>query len=511
MSDLPDLLQWLSDKLDVSVRPTPPSENNGFDAYYLDLSRFRLRLSERTPCFVVDRDALRKQTSAQLKRWLFDNIRAKGWHRRNTLVLVDGDAHDLKVMTRSEPLPPIILDRASQNRILGGSANSNLLIEEISKQAPIASLSPYETVSPVVGEQFFGRETELRHITHATMASYLVVGNRRMGKTSLLQESRRRMMRDSASGEAQVYIDCSIHRNPLDLYADIARELSAREVERVYNDNTFSIQSFIQRMARAKKEKIVLFLDEIDSLLDWDSRDNWTVISSLRAATMNVGHHDGERDGQPLRVIMAGFRRAQMWSERRDTPLYNFASPLRVKNFDFRVTEQLVIEPMLNLGLTLVDRAGLVGRIHKETGGQPNLIQHYCQFIVRKLEQDETREVTPEMLDAAVKDEGIRRRVAAELIANATNLEQLIVFIYIERDANMSAKFTLSETDTWIQEYGVQLPRSDIEEALDALETSGLLMRDGKFYGYAFSMLPRVLVENWEPRYQIDKILQEGV
>jgi len=55
------------------------------------------------------------------------------------------------------------------------------------------------------------------------------------------------------------------------------------------------------------------------------------------------------------------------------------------------------------------------------------------------------------------------------------------------------------------------LPRSDLEHALTALETSGMLVRDGKQYGFAFSVLRRMLSENWDVDYQLRKILEEGV
>lgn len=534
-TELPPLLQWLTDTLDVSVRVQPLRADDALRGFRVDLSRFRLRLSEHTPCLHMPAALIRQRTAIQLKRHLMETLRREGWLRRNALVLVDGDADiantidELKVLCRSETLPPIILDAASQQRVLSGPANSNALIEEISKQAPLTALSVYETSAPVQGAQFFGRESELRDILQKSTTSFLICGNRRMGKTSLVRESLRHLRRESASDNpdapaaqppTQLYFDCSIFRNKLEFYAEVIRELDGpREIERLYRDKSFSMVSFLQRMYRARRSKIVLCLDEVDHLLNWDAQDNWQVVATLRAlasttqTTQNIGHADRmerDEDHQPLRVIMAGFRGAQAWAENKRTPLFNFASLMRLNNFDHRTTEQLVVEPMLNLGLTLIDRSALVNRIFRETGGQPNLIQHYCDFIVRRLDQTGSRDVTPKLLDDVLNDGALRSRVTDELMANASNLEQFIIFSFIQQP-NSPDHFTLGQADAWLTARGVALPRSDLEHALMALETSGILVRHGREYRFAFSVLRVMLYENWDVGYQLRKILEEGV
>lgn len=507
MADLPPLLDWAATKLDVRVTPFGLNERRAARAFFVDLSRYRLRLSDRTPCIELPAEAVQGQTPAQVKRALDDILVAQKWQQRNVIVLVDGDAEDLRLLCRRDTRPPITLDSAAQARIVADG--SQALIEEISRQTHISALAPYETSRPVTGEQFFGRDSELRTLLGNDNTSYLIVGNRRMGKTSLMREAMRRMRRNAKTDDSIIYLDCSIFSDKTQFYGDVVRALAPREVERAFGDKTFSMASFLQRMFRARKEKIVLCLDEIDHLMDWDARDNWAVLNTLRAvSTMTVG----ASDDHPLRVLMAGFRLAHDLAKSKDSPVFNFASQLRVTPFDMRITEQIVVEPMLNLGITITDRSGIVHRIYRETGGQPNLIQHYCQFIVRQLEETETRTLTQDVLDAALKDDGIRRRTADELMANATNIEQLIVFAFMHHGWQGGAeKFTLEESDGWLKSHGVQLLRDDFERALDALVTSGVLTRDGRSFGFTFGALPRTLNESRDPNYQIAKILEEGL
>ena len=123
------------------------------------------------------------------------------------------------------------------------------------------------------------------------------------------------------------------------------------------------------------------------------------------------------------------------------------------------------------------------------------------------------REVSPALLEGVQDDPVMRRRVADEFMANASNLEQFIVLSYIQNrwSHNNDVVFKLSDVDQWFQQKGANLLRSDLEGALESLETTGILMRQGTTYKFAISMLPRMIVENYELKYQIRKILEEGL
>ncbi len=505
MADLPPLLDWANTKLDVRVTPVSIAGSKAARAYLIDLSRFRLRLSDRTPCVELAGPALAGQSAAQTKLLLDDLLLAQKWQQRNVLVLVDGDASDLRLLCRRDERPPITLDTAAQERIM--QDGSQALIEEVSRQTHISALSPYEISRPVTGEQFFGRDNEVRTLVSSAGTSFLIVGNRRMGKTSLMREAMRRLRRTAKHDDTIQYFDCSAFQGKLELFADIVRALAPREVDRVYSDKTFSMPSFFQRMHRARKETLVLCLDEIDHLMDCDAKDNWATLNIFRAiSTMTHG------DEHPLRLLMAGFRVAHDLARNKDAPVFNFAQMLRVQPFDQKVTEQIVVEPMLNLGVTISDRSAIVHRIFRETGGQPNLIQHYCHFIVQQLEQTESRTLNQAVLDAALKNDAIRGRTADELMSNATNLEQLIVFCFIHHAwSKNEERFSLEDADGWLKQHGVQLLRDDLEKAIEGLIMSGVLNRDGRSFSFTFGALPRTLNDSRDPKFQIAKIIEEGL
>lgn len=519
--ELPPFLSRLVDALNLSVRPSPLQNATEISAFRVDLSRYRLGFGENAPCLWLSRDVLQTGTPAQLHLMLTDVLSAQGWLRRKCLLLVDGPADDLKLLCRADDQRVFALDDAAQQSILASSSPSAALIDALSRETPITLLSPYEVSRPVTGEQFFGRKTDLNRILQSANENFLILGNRRMGKTSLAQESMSRLRRQSHAPEAFVYIDCSKIKSRADFYAEVVRRLDgARYIDRVYSDATFSMQSFLLNAAKRFGERILLVLDEIDGLLAWDERDGNTVVSTLRAAAATPLHLSGQRGGderaegkQSMRVLFAGFRVAHKHGINHETPLFNFATPLRVGNFHQGETEELIAEPMLNIGITFADRSAVVARIHRETGGQPNLVQHYCQYLIRKLDEAGTREVSPVQLDGAMEDAAIRRRVADEFMVNSSNLEQFIVLSCTQNrwKQNAEARFKQSDVDGWLRQKGVHLPRSDLDLALDSLETTGVLVRQGPVYRFAIAMLPRIINENYEVKYQIRKILEEGL
>jgi AAA domain len=506
-TDLPPLLDWAAHKLEVRVAPIVLSQHRDIRAWTIDLSRYRLKLSDRTPCLALSAEQWEAGSPAQIKRLIDDILIAQGWLERNVLVLAHGDVSELQVLARGDNHPAILIDPDAQQRIVAGG--SQALIEEISRQTHISALAPYETSRAVTGEQFFGREAELRTILGNESTSYLIVGNRRMGKTSLMREVMRRLRRSASDGDAIQYFDCSVYTDKFEMFAEIVRRFSPREVDRIGRDRTFNMTTFFQRQSRARKAKIVLGLDEIDEVMDWDRKDNWSVLNTLRAAAASS---HGPNEQQPLRVLMAGFRLAKDLAKANDSPIFNFAQLLPVKPFDLKATEQLVIEPLLNLGIGLVDRSAIVQRFLRETGGHPNLIQHYCQYVIRRLDETGSRTVDQALLDGAIADEMIRRRTADELMANAENIEQLIVFTFIEHAWQHGTEmFSLADADGWLHEHGVAQLRGDLEGALDNLITSGVLNRDGRQFAFTFTALPRALLDSRDPAYQIRKIIEEGL
>jgi len=102
----PLVLQFLSEDLGYSVRVAKKAL--GDKVFFVDLSSWKLSLSERTPIIWVKSSDLDNITPLGLLQSLLDLIRASGFTRRTVVVLLDGDSKQLPKYTTS-PLYSLVM------------------------------------------------------------------------------------------------------------------------------------------------------------------------------------------------------------------------------------------------------------------------------------------------------------------------------------------------------------------------------------------------------------------
>ena len=78
-------------------------------------------------------------------------------------------------------------------------------------------------------------------------------------------------------------------------------------------------------MAQRYGGPLIFFLDEFDKVLTWHREDD-TLLNALRASSIQ-----GDS-----RYIVGGFREVMRAFSDLDSPLYNFARPVRLKEFSLR-------------------------------------------------------------------------------------------------------------------------------------------------------------------------------
>jgi hypothetical protein len=151
--EYPRLLDFLSERLDYRIQSG--RSVLGYDLYVIDLSSWKLRLSERTPVVHVKHADLVECSPRQVLQSLEDVIRERGWQRRIVLVLLDGNSQPLIQYARSPLQTLTIIGAEEQERIVRSRRPSGELLDLISAQVPISILAPYNTTSPVIGSCFF--------------------------------------------------------------------------------------------------------------------------------------------------------------------------------------------------------------------------------------------------------------------------------------------------------------------------------------------------------------------
>jgi len=503
--EYPALLDFLSKKLDYQIRGAKSAL--GYDLFYMDLSSWKLRLSEQTPIVHVKRSDLTGGSPRQVLQSLQDVIRERGWQRRIVLVLLDGDSRPLLQYARSPLQSLAIIGAEEQEKILHSRRPSGELLDLISAQVPISILSPYNTSSPVTGSCFFNRDYEVAKILGNPDVSYAVLGIRRIGKTSLLREVERLLAEESDStkvGDSPhiLFLDCSDLLERDAFVEQVVRKLNPRELRRLHMQNyAFYFPDFLERMNRKYRSKLILLLDEIDDLIVLHGGD-WDLFRTLRAAS-NRGI---------CQYVVAGFREAQRQLHNLRSPFYNFADEIRLSEFTRQHARELVVTPMQNLGVRFKNEGEIVGRIYEETAGHPNLIQFYCTILVRQLELTGERVLSPDHLISVYADDVFRNHLLRSFIDNTENREKAIVYaILLDNCDSPLCGFSQEKIDGTLRKYGLMMPHQQLNDACDVLVLAGILRQKGKEYFFTSPVFVKVLRQTHNLRYLLSKIKEEGI
>ena len=495
----PKLLQLFSDELGYSVQAGKSAL--GYDLFTIDLSSWKLRLSNRTPVIWVKTCDLDESSPQHIIQSLSDVMRERGMSRKIALALVDGDSTQLYKYRSGVTYNLIFIGTEDQERIMNSRRPSGQLLDFISAKIPISNLSPYETRAPVTGSRFFGREQEIARIISNPDTNHAILGIRRIGKTSLLRELERLLREDEESTHV-IYLECSDLLDTDDYVREVVRKLNPRELTRLHMQKyVFFFPDFLERMSRLNKTKIIFLLDEVDNLVIMQ-RGNWDLFRMLRASA-NKG---------ACQYIIAGFREAMREQYSLDSPFYNFAQEIRLSEFSRQQAHDLIVTPMENLRVRFKNKEQVVSRIFEETSGQPNLIQYYCLILLRNLDETGQREISPKSLINVYDDKGFQSHLLTSFMQNTENREKALIYAILKflEDAGQQG-FTQATIDEALRDRGIILMQDDIDNACNVLTLAGVINRKGREYYFASPIFTRVLQQTYDLDYLLRKVEEEGV
>jgi tetratricopeptide (TPR) repeat protein len=248
--------------------------------------------------------------------------------------------------------------------------------------------NPYVAGAPVLDDQLFmGRDQLIDRILQTIHNnSLLLFGERRIGKTSIQHHLKRRLLEldDPVYDFYPVYVD--LQGTPEErFFATIAEDVFHQLADRIdvadapsfedeslaytYRDLVRDLRVVVRQLdaASSKKVKLVLLIDEVDELNDYDPRIN----QRLRSLFM-------KSFAESLVAVVSGVEIKKHW-ERVGSPWYNFFEEIEVLPLDDQEARDLIERPISGV-LRIGD--GVVERILERTGKRPYLIQKMCVSLV---------------------------------------------------------------------------------------------------------------------------------
>ncbi len=339
----------------------------------------------------------------------------------------------------------------------------------------LTSVSPFITTGPVSPLKFFGRERELRMIAdQAGNTSFVVVGGRRIGKSSML---RRLYARDLfTKGFSTLYFDCSITATVTDFkQANLPEWLPRRPAD--------SIHTFGDLLSAPPLDhRIVLLLDEADKLIPADQATGWTLFNEFRAL-INSGR---------AQMVLSGERVLNQALQDATSPLYNFANKILLGPLDFGAVKELVTQPLKELEIELVDEHTIISRIWSFTSGHPNIVQRLCKRLIEGLDRQGIRRITLDDVIGVVEDPTFQRDdFLSTFWENMTYLEKIISLLMADEE---SVRTLATVRETLERRCDLRPRASEVDRALQHLvELRSILRRSPTGYEFAVEAFPRVV------------------
>ena len=389
----------------------------------------------------------------------------------------------------------VVLDKECVQRIVGASQPAIELQRAIVSQVNLVNISPYITFGPTNARMFFGREQELSRISEGVdHASFAVIGGRRIGKTSILQQLHQ--VRLPSAGFRTVYHDCST--TPTD--TDFITHPIGRWQPDVPTGTPATYGELLQNPPDDKR--LVLLLDEADRLIANDRDHDWSLFNRLR---------DVSSAGE-IQIVLSGEWILREAFKDGSGPLYNLANPLLLGPLHRRAVEELVTGPMRQLEIELRDAETIVQRIFDFTSGHPRLVQIVCTSLIERLNQAGRRSITVEDVEAIISSPRFQRdEFLPTFWRQATVLERMLSLLMAKAD---HAPYTPSDArDLLDRELHLVGPDegkptlSEVQAALDRLVDLRTLL-EHKVEGYTFAVAAFPVVVREANVITIDDLLQ---
>ncbi|MEP7288930.1 MAG: tubulin-like doman-containing protein [Chloroflexota bacterium] len=375
----------------------------------------------------------------------------------------------------------VILDEARFKRVVSSRNPLSALGEIVLTDVDLTLVSPFYTKAPVPERMFYGREREIKDVRRKIKThSVALIGGRRIGKTSTLQQIER-VLRAPDSGYQVYYLDCHNAMQYAHFFNSIARRWG---IQHPSPDPT-SFEDIVTVIRKRHPDQTIVFLfDEVDRLLTMDMEQQQ---SELLFRTFRALSNEGK-----AHFIFSGERWLARAMENSYSALFNFALPVRLQPLDKDVVERLVTEPFEMMNIWLEDGPSLINRIYEISAGHPNIVQMICQEIVVAMDADRANVglMNAGHFERALDQHSLQEDIVHTIWGQMSDIARLITLLWPEDERSLS----LDQIQGKIRAIGLpNFQIRDLQEAMKDLELYCFVTPKGREYELVPVAFPALL------------------
>jgi AAA+ ATPase superfamily predicted ATPase len=469
-------------------RHGPVTTGEEFEIHNLDLTSLNLDVGVLVPFLLSKRLSGHPIIkSEQIAEVLHDLDKAtKSLQRKLAILTIGGKLLELdkSIIDDLRVLNVAVIDRSTIETVCGtddwkvkAKAISAVLVNYFGRE----SLTPYVSGRPAIGGRFFGRSSLVSTIV-PSQGNYTIIGNRRIGKTSLLKEIRERL---KLQGVRTAEIYGATCYNTGDVVYKLLQGLGRyREAEHVLADpnRAKNLASYVHKIPDTENCKVAVFIDELDRILEFDAKQGYEVMHLLRETF---------EGNSPCRVFLAGFRKVMEIARSLDLPHFNFTTKKELPLFSREETFEMVTNPLERLGIE-VTNTDLPAAIYKQTGGHPELIQIHCAAIVRYVQTYNRVPSGTDLLTDVFDNEEYKQKVLGAFLANTNPLEALLCYLLFDNadkgENPTEYEFGPKDVNDVLKNVDIRLGIPKIADIITHLKVSGIIAKvPGASDRYQFS------------------------
>ena len=406
------------------------------------------------------------------------------------VISIIGDSSNIRVYLKTLLVPAVLLDDEKIRIFLFEPNPSRFLQQEITGQIGLEILNPYDASAPVSEQMFVNRDTELKQITSPQNRGVAVVGQRGIGKSSLLQKAFRDLQKEERL--RPFYMSCEVYRSYEALNEHLMNLLHPKDKER---GRYYDLNICLLR-AKSSKSQVVLLLDDADVLVQYcQDIGNWKLFEHLHNPITQ----------KACRVILAGYKELQHALFKKDNLLKRLLEMRELKALSEDDASRLILKPTAELGITF-ENSEIVTHIVDWTSCHPSYLQLYMKLLVQRMASNGRRDITFADTKAIEKSDEFYKSLIGTFRYDTTLLEKCIVYVVLlER-----GEFEPTEIQERLKQRQYEPGIDPIARACEDLVLANIFTRLGRNYAFLFKGLTEIIESNQNPEEMLRSYIKDS-
>ena len=397
----------------------------------------------------------------------------------------------------------IVLGRGDLERIVAAKDSKQMLRRSIYAQIDLTLVSPFILQGPVPENRFFGRALEIERILgNIQYTSVALLGGRRIGKTSIMEEVNRNLRLSSArQNYCCVKVNCEPVQRYTDFFAAVIKAIQSqwpKIAEKAAGLDQEDPQSFAHIVSLLREDKTVpiFLLDEIDGLLKLDQDRDELLCRTFRSISQT----------DTCRFICTGERLLNERVRARTSPLLNFFGvPIQLGYLDPQSAQEIIAKPMTEMNIKIRDKQ-VLEQIADLSSCHPRIVQVIGDQLIRVISEgrDRVRELTKGQFTLVANSEKFKAEYISTIWGGdrveegCTALERIITLVMGERPASER------EILQALLQRSVHCTISELKEAIRTLELYNVLKKSGREYSFIPKHFPKIAEESLDKELTIE-------